>query len=152
MPENGGAVPHLPYRTRLWFRDSSHKWNKIQPLTFATFLPNFSKLWGTLEFYFTYENCIMRNVSAYSDFQWMSIWGEFSSKLHLILGMSAGFSKVSCVMGNCTKTLELNRFRTSRREIFVFDHVVTNYHPKYFRTQKPNKTAVFGSEIARIRI
>ena len=31
-------------------------------------------------------------------------------------------------------------------------HAVSNYHKKYFRTQKSGKTAEFGSEIARIRI
>ena len=32
------------------------------------------------------------------------------------------------------------------------DHVVTKYRETYYRSQKPDKTARFGNEIARIRI
>ena len=56
------------------------------------------------------------------------------------------------VSGKCTVTRELNHYRASHREIRDYDHAAMNYYKKYFRTQKSDKTAGFGSDIARIRI
>ena len=50
------------------------------------------------------------------------------------------------------KTRELNRCKASRRAIRVYGNTFTNYRKKYFRTQKSDETAGFGSEIAWIRI
>ena len=49
-------------------------------------------------------------------------------------------------------TRELNYYRASRRAIRIYDHAAMNFRKKYFRTQKYDKTAGFGSDIARIRI
>ena len=56
------------------------------------------------------------------------------------------------VGGKCTITRELNRYRALRRAIRINDHSAMNYRKKYFRTQKSDKTAGFGSDTARIRI
>ena len=56
------------------------------------------------------------------------------------------------VNGKCAKTRELNHYRASRGAILIYDHAVMNYRKKYFRTQNSDKTAGFGSDIARIWI
>ena len=56
------------------------------------------------------------------------------------------------VSGKCTATRALNHYWALHREIRDNDHAAMNYCKKYFRTQKSDKTAGFGSDIARIRI
>ena len=56
------------------------------------------------------------------------------------------------VSGKRTMTRELNYYRVSRRAIRIYDYAAMNYRKKYFRTQKSDKTAGIGSDIARIRI
>ena len=92
-------------------------------------LQTFGSCWELSEFYYPYENCIIRGCCCVLrcrvdvPLRWITLIIVIFSFLQDVLAS-----------GERTMTRELNHYRASRRAIRIHSNAVTNYREKYFRT------------------